>query len=292
MKETIKHIKFENKTNPKSYFEIIQIEELLNRKLNHDIYENHVINFYTIFFIVDGEGYHTIDFIDYKYQKGTVLLVRKDQIQSFFRSTSVKGYLLIFTEEFMISHLNELESLKSLQLFNELLSFPKIELKVAEKEFSNFATMIRQIEWEFTFRDEYSIGITRSALHMIITKLLRIKSKNGQLSSKKKYLAEFLSFQDMVEKNCFTSKKVMDYAKKMGFSTKTLNNIVKTIVNKSAKIFIDEIAIIQIKRLLISSNQPIKEIAYTVGFDDPSNFFRYFKKYVGSSPEVFRQAYQ
>lgn len=292
MKETIKHIKFDNKTNPKSYFEVVQIEELLNRRLDHDIYKNHIVEFFIIFFVVDGEGYHTIDFTDYKYQKGTVLLVRKDQLHKFFRSPNVKGYLLIFTEEFILGHLNKLEALKSLQLFNELLSFPKIELASNEDEFSSFATLVKHIELESKLKDEYSLGITRSVLHIIITKLFRIKSTDGQLYSKKKYLSEFLVFQSMVEKNCFNNKKVTAYAKKMGLSSKTLNNIVQTVVNKTTKTFIDEIAIMQIKRLLISTNQSIKEIAYTAGFSDPTNFFKYFKKYVGCSPEVFRKAHQ
>lgn len=292
MQETIKHIKFDNKTNPKSYFDVIRIEELLNRELDHDICKSHIVKFYIIFFVVSGEGYHTIDFIDYKYQKGTVLLIRKDQIHKFFKNPNVSGYLLIFTEEFIVGHLNKLEALKSFQLFNEFLSFPKIELKLIEEEFFSFVTLLRQIEWEYKFKDEFSLGITRSALHIVTTKLFRIKSKNGQLSNKKKYLTEFLSFQQMVENNCFSNKKVKDYAQNMGFSTKTLNNIVHEIANKPAKLFIAETAILKIKRLLIGTNQPIKEIAYTAGFDDPSNFFKYFKKHVGSSPEVFRRAHQ
>lgn len=291
MKEKIEHIKFSNKLNPKSYFELVRLQELLIRDLDHDIFNNHIVQFYIILFITEGEGYHTIDFTDYKYKKGTTLLIRKDQIHKFFRSTNVKGYLLLFTEEFIISHLNRLEASKSFQLFNELLSFPKIDLNDDVEEFLNFETLVQQIEGESKYKDEYSIGITRSALHMMITKLFRIKFRKGELSNKKKYLEEFISFQALVEKNCFNTKKVKDYARQMGCSTKTLNNIVQLVVNKSAKVFIDEIAIMQIKRLLITTNKPIKEIAYSVGFDDPTNFFKYFKKYIGSSPEVFRQAY-
>ncbi|SEL99041.1 AraC-like ligand binding domain-containing protein [Aquimarina amphilecti] len=292
MKEKIKHVKFDNKTNPKSYFEVVQLEELLNRKLDHDICKNHIVKFYIIIFITEGNGYHTIDFVDYKYQKGSVLLVRKDQIQKFSKSATAKGHLLIFTEEFIVSHINKLEALKSFQLFNELISFPKIELDIEENDFSNFHSLIGQIVSEYNLKDEYSIGITRSALHILITKLFRIKFTKKQLPNKKKYLTEFLLLQDMVEKNCFVNKKVMFYAENMGCSTKTLNNIVQAIVNKPAKNFIDEIAITQIKRLLIGTNESVKEIAYTSGFDDPANFFKYFKKYVGSSPEVFRKSHR
>ncbi|MEM9889048.1 MAG: helix-turn-helix transcriptional regulator [Bacteroidota bacterium] len=292
MKKTIENIQFNNQSNPKSYFDIVRIEALLKKELDHDIYKNHIVRFYVIFFVLKGKGYHTIDFTDYKYQEGTVLLVRKDQIQKFFRSSTVKGYLLIFTEEFIIGHLNRLEASKSFQLFNELLSFPKIDLKGRGEDFSDFATLISCLKSEYNTKDEYSIGINRSILHVLITKLFRIKSENEQLFGKKKYLEEFLSFQEMVEENCFKSKKVANYARKMGISSKTLNNIIQAIAHKPAKTFIDEIAIMQIKRLLISTNQPIKEIAYTAGFDDPANFFKFFKKYVGSPPAVFRQAYQ
>jgi len=290
MKEKIKQIKFVNTTNPKSYFELIRIEELLERKLDHNIYNNHIVNFYIIIFIVKGEGQHTIDFTDYTYSKGSILLIRKDQIHKFFRNTTVIGYLLIFTEEFIVSHLNELEAIKSLQLFNELLSYPILKLQDENLEFANFVALTKQLESEDKFRDEYSIGITRSTLHIMLTKLFRIKSKQGELLSKNKYLTEFLSFQSNVEMNCFKRIKVKDYAKEMGFSTKTLNNIVRSVVNKPAKTFIDEIAIMQIKRLLICTNQSVKEISYTAGFDDPANFFKFFKKYVGTSPDVFRKA--
>lgn len=293
MPNGLKHIKFNNRDHPKSYFEVVRIEELLTRELDHDICKHHIVNFNIILFIVEGEGHHTIDFTDFPCQQGTVLLIRKDQIHKFFKNPGIKGYLLIFTEEFIVSHLNELEALKAFQLFNELLSFPKIELQSDQEDFANFASLVRQLESEYKYKDEYSIGITRSVLHVVITKLFRIKSQNGQLfAEKKKYLEEFLTFQEMVEKECFHNKKVLYYAQEMGCSTKTLNKIVQTIVNKPAKIFIDEIAILQIKRLLISTSKPIKEIAYIVGFEDSANFFKYFKKYAGTTPEVFRQAHQ
>ena len=290
MKGELLEVNFDNQDNPKSYFDIVKIEDLLQKDLDHNIGENHLVKFYIIFFVYEGQGYHTIDFTDYSYKAGTVLLIRKDQIHKFFRSPNVKGYLLIFTEEFIISHLNKMEALKSMQLFNESLSFPKIEFE--EKEtFSDFTILIKHLEEEYNVQDTYSIGITRSVLHIVITKLFRIKARAGHFSERKKYMSQFLEFQKLVEKDCFKSKKVQYYAKKIGVSTKTLNNIVNNVLNKSAKVFIDEITILQIKRLLITSDFSIKEIAYTVGFDDSTNFFKYFKKFTGSSPEVFRQAH-
>ncbi len=290
MKKELPKISFDNQDNPKSYFDIVKIEDLLQRDLDHDIEKNHLVKFYIIFFIYEGKGYHTIDFTDYKYKKGTILLVRKDQIHKFFRSPDVKGYLLIFTEEFIISHLNRMEALKSMQLFNDSLSFPKIELNDKES-FSDFTILLKHLELEYNIKDNFSIGITRSVLHIVITKLFRIKAKKGDFVDKKKYMSQFLDFQKLVEEDCFKTKKVQYYAQKLGISSKTLNNIVKNVANDSTKAFIDERTIMQIKRMLISTDHSIKEIAFIAGFSDPTNFYKYFKKFTGSSPEVFRQAH-
>lgn len=290
MKKKLPEIDFNNQENPRSYFDIVKIEELFQRDLDHDIGKNHLVKFYIIFFVYQGQGYHSIDFTDYSYKAGTVLLIRKDQVHKFFRNPKVKGYLLIFTEEFIIGHLNSMEALKSMQLFNDSLSFPKIEFNDKE-EFSDFTVLIKHMESEYHAKDNFSIGITRSVLHIVITKLFRIKAKAGHFVGRKKYMSQFLTFQKLVEEDCLKSRKVQYYAKELGVSTRTLNNIVNDVLNNSAKSFIDERAVMQIKRLLISTTYSIKEIAYMAGFSDPTNFFKYFKKFTGRSPEVFRQAH-
>ncbi len=288
-KEKVK-VTFDNQTNPKSFFDIVKVEELLQKQLNHDIFKTHIVQFYVIFFVYEGQGYHTIDFTDYNYSDGTVLLIRKDQIHKFFRSPNVKGFLLVFTEDFILSHLNAMEASKAMQLFNEALSYPKIEFNSMD-EFHDFTVLIKHLSQEYMVKDDFSIGITRSVLHIVITKLFRVKAKKGNFQKRKKHLPQFLEFQKFVNDDCFESKKVQYYAMKMGVSSKTLNNIVKSVLNISPKVFIDERVMIQIKRLLIGTDLSIKEIAYMSGFSDSTNFFKYFKKFASISPMEFRNAH-
>lgn len=288
--EKLKHVKFDNQTRPNSSFDFIRLEELLSRDLVDELVLLHKVNFYGILIITQGKGYHTIDFTDYKYQKGTILTIRKDQVQKFFLSPNVKGFLLLFTEDFLASQFSRTEVLKSFKLFNEQLTSPKIELE--EQEFKEFKRLIKDMETEyFGHEDEFSISIIRSTLHVLIAKLFRFKAKNGDKLTEKKYLKEFLAFQKLVEEKCFETKKVLDYAKLMACTSKTLNNICRAIVHKSAKTVIDEIVIIQIKRLLINTPLSITEIAYSSGFHEPTNMYKYFKKFTNSSPEGFRKAH-
>ena len=286
------HIKFDNNQNPHAGFDLIKLENLFNRKnLNHSPYQLHLVEFYILILIEEASGSHTIDFKGYEYEKGTVLTIRKDQIHKFHQSSSVKGTLLLFTDEFLVSYLEKLEALKSLQLFNEFLGVPKIQL--SKTEFIKVSNLVKRIENEyFHVNDDYSLGIIRSELHILLAKLYRVKSNKNQIVNHRKYLNEFINFQNLVEKQATQYKKVKHYAKAMGISTKTLNTISRNIVNKSAKEFIDDICTKQIKRLLINTVWSVKEIAYASGFEETTNFYKYFKRQTKLTPEQFRSSFR
>ena len=285
----VRKVKFQNRTLPNADFELIRLERLVSRESKEELGTLHRVEFYLLLLVTEGNGFHRIDFTDYPYESGSIISIRKDQIQ-FFSIENLSGYLLLFLEEFIVSYLEKQEALKAIQLFNELLGTPKIKLD--KEDFQEILQLVQDMEREyFQMRDKYSLGIIRSQLHILITKLYRAKYKQEAKLQTKKYLADFIKFQELVEKYCFSTKKVQDYAERMGVTTKTLNNIVRGIINKSAKTFIDEIVILQIKRLLVNSSLSIKEIAYTAGFEEPANLYKYFKKYTHSSPENFRKSH-
>lgn len=285
-------IKFQNSQNPKATFDILDLRDLFGRRFeDHSPVQLHRVDFYLIIFIEKGSGTHTIDFQDYTYQPGTVLTIRKDQIHKFHENNSVKGNLLLFTDDFLVSYLEQLEALKSLQLFNEVLDEPKIQLNEAELKEMKKAILRLKNEY-FNVSDDYSFGILRSELHILITKLFRIKAKKSTSTGDRKYLDTFINFQKLVETQVSQNTQVQYYAKALGVSTKTLNTVTKTIVHKSAKAFIDEICTKQIKRLLINTNLSIKEIAYTMGFYESTNFYKYFKRQTKSTPDHFRNTFQ
>lgn len=288
MQEKPKNIKFNNQQNPNAKFDIVKLEEIfLKEDIDHSPFEFHLVEFYVLILIENGKGIHSIDFTEYEYQKGTVLTVRKDQIHRFHKNSSVQGTVLIFTDEFIVNYLDELEALKSMQLFNEMLSRPVI--KLSEIEYNEILGLAERLQTEyFTINDDYSSGIIRSELQILITKLFRIKSQNNQAVYNRRYLSQFIELQSLVENNATKTIRVKDYAEMMNVSTKTLNNITNDIINHCAKEFIDDICVKQIKRLLKNTHLSIKEIAYSTGFEETSNFYKYFKKRTKLTPEQFR----
>lgn len=273
-----------------SNVKILKIEDLFKSENKEAFEKNHKVDFYTLMVITNDIGRHSIDYNDFYYSKGTILAIRKDQIHRFYINKSVRGYLLFFKEEFLNSYLNESEITKTIQMFNELLTSPKTQLK--EDEFNEVLQLLTQVEKEFvSISDDYSLKIIRSQLHILITLIHRIKSRGYNKVQLSNYLKEFIKFQDLLERNYSKSKKVNYYAEKMGFSTKKLNSIVKYISNKPVKAFIDDVIIIKAKRYLLHSDLSIKEIAYHLGFKDPTNLYKYFKKHTNFTPEVYRKRY-
>lgn len=274
-----------------SDFKILKIDDLFSYANEDEFIKNHTVNYYILIFITEDIGRHSIDFNDFYYTKGTILAIRKDQIHRFYINKNVKGFLLLFKEEFLNSYLNEREVSKTIQMFNELLCSPKTQLK--QEEFSCIYDLLKQIEKEFLkISDNYSQKIIRSLLHVLITLIHRIKAKGYNKVQLSNYLKEFIKFQDLLEKNYSKSKQVSYYADKMGFSTKKLNTIVKYIANKPVKAFIDDVIIIKAKRFLLHSNLSVKEVAFKIGFKDPTNLYKYFKKHTRFTPEAYKKRYR
>ncbi|MEL7162360.1 MAG: AraC family transcriptional regulator [Bacteroidota bacterium] len=281
-------VKFQNQANPHAGFDLIRLEDLYQRRdLDHSPFQPHVVEFFIIILIETGRGVHTIDFNEYSFHPGTLLTIRKDQLHKFHLNSGIRGNMLLFTNEFLVSYLEAGEALKSFQLFNEVLTSPKVQLSPVQREV--FSGILGRIAAEYTgMHDAQSLSIIRSELQILIAKLYRLKANSTTILRERKYLHEFLRLQELIERHVTEHKQVQQYARLLGVSSRTLSNVTRSIVHKSAKAFIDEIGTKQIKRLLINTELSIKEIAYTSGFAEPTNFYKYFKRQTGLTPEQFR----
>ncbi len=99
----------------------------------------------------------------------------------------------------------------------------------------------------------------------------------------------FIAFQRLVDehyKNHLTADK---YAAKLNITPSKLNRMVKHITGLSAKQFVQQRLVIEIKRRLLYTRQSADAIAYESGFKDPGYFSRFFKRATGQTPGKFRQ---
>ncbi|MCB0748041.1 MAG: AraC family transcriptional regulator [Ignavibacteriae bacterium] len=98
-------------------------------------------------------------------------------------------------------------------------------------------------------------------------------------------------FEELLSKNLNTSRSVKYYADLLAISTKKLNNITKTYWGITAKEFIEERIIHESKKILLETPDTIKQISYTLGFTEPTNFNKFFKKFTSTTPLQYREQY-
>lgn len=96
------------------------------------------------------------------------------------------------------------------------------------------------------------------------------------------------TFRETLAHDFSTLKRPAEYAQKLNISTPYLNECVKNITGQPVSYHIQQRVILEAKRLLYHSEQSLKEIAASLGYDDYPYFSRLFTKVTGVSPVVFR----
>ena len=84
-------------------------------------------------------------------------------------------------------------------------------------------------------------------------------------------------------------KEVSFYANLLYITPKYLTSVVREVSGKSAKEWISEYAVLEIKALLEDTRLDIQEIVYRMHFANQSSLARFFRKHTGKSPMQYRK---
>jgi AraC-like DNA-binding protein len=68
------------------------------------------------------------------------------------------------------------------------------------------------------------------------------------------------------------------YAGKLNTTPQNINAACQKSIQKPAKDVLAEFVLIEAKRLLLYTNKTVSEISFSLEFNDPSHFVKYFKK--------------
>jgi AraC family transcriptional activator of pobA len=95
-------------------------------------------------------------------------------------------------------------------------------------------------------------------------------------------------FRLLVDRAYRAHRSLAHYAAQLGVSETHLNRICRASFGKSALGLINARVILEATRDLTFTRLSVKEIAYSLGFDDAAYFTRFFTKHVGMTPTRFR----
>lgn len=96
-------------------------------------------------------------------------------------------------------------------------------------------------------------------------------------------------FNLLLTKNIQSSRSVKYYADLLAISAKKLNSLTKIFHGVTAKKFIEKRIISDSKNILLNTSDTVKQISYSMGFTEPTNFNKFFKKLTTITPQQYRE---
>ena len=209
-----------------------------------------------------------------------------------------EGYYLMFSKEF-VTHSKHLQKL--------LVEFPflkidkSIPFEVKPEEVSKLLQIYTSIHEEQQNLKQDSSTIIEAQILVLLNFVNRffkaqVKSEDALEAFRKADVNLLSRFQTLIETSFYAdalaSKKAHSpsfYAEQLAVHPNHLNAIVKQFTGHTTKNQIQNHLLRLAKSRLLHTEMSVKEIAYSLYFDAPSNFNGFFKKQTGMTPNSFRK---
>lgn len=287
MKNDIK--KFQFKEGLPQEFEILSMAQLYE-EFEQDLTTPHRAEFFHILWFQKGTPVHRVDFHPIAIEPNTVVFITKNSVQQFDSTIPFDGKVLLFTEAFFCKDESDSAYLKSSILFHDLFAISKVTIPNLAQLFTDLFT---DLEIELSQpKDQYQADVLRNYLKNLLLLSERERRKQDFIEVKKGAdLDIVMLFKDLLEDQFHHEKSVTNYASKMHITKKRLNLATSKILGQTPKQIIDSRIILEAKRLLSHTSESVKEISFGLGFDEPTNFIKYFRKHHQTTPLEFRESF-
>jgi AraC-like DNA-binding protein len=137
--------------------------------------------------------------------------------------------------------------------------------------------------------DDLSDKMLRAYLELILQKCMRTIRQNTSTLNLRRHEEISYRFEELLSENSSRIKKLADYATALHISSAYLSECIKKATGRTAKQIMVDYQVVKAKSLLNQSTMAINELAIQLGFDEVTNFTKFFKKYTGLTPSRFRK---
>ena len=255
----------------------------------------HYHNVVEIIYILEGEFVITISDTKYTLNPGEMVLINAKEVHSvhvldygIHRSFAVK-----FLPETICSDSQSLMELKYIIPYIMSFSDFKTHYTKQEVENSNIKNCIDNIIKEDRERGyAYKFAIRIYISHLFLDLIRKVNTINPiEEEIKEGIRKRFIDIFHYISSHYAEKLTAVQVAKKFGLRQSDFSAYFKKITGKSFNEYLNYARICKAKRMLISSEKNISEIAFSVGFANTSYFINCFKSQMGITPAAFKQIY-
>ena len=246
-------------------------------------------DFHCLIYVTAGRYRHMVDFDTYECTAGSLLTLQPGQVHRFGNLVGWKGWVLLFRSD-LVAPEEARSRLDELELFGRVEGLPT---------HLQLAGAARQAVTESVERMAVDAGLRAPApavnallQNQLQALLIRLRLAHDGSTHEQRLepvvLKRFRRYRTTVEREFRRWHSVAQYAKRLGCSQRSLNRATIEVAQTSAKSMLTQRIVLEAKRLLAHSALPVARIAEELGFDEATNFVKFFRREAGITPGAFR----
>jgi AraC family transcriptional activator of pobA len=272
-------------------FDFIHVETIASRSQVHDwlIRAHRHRNLFQILLIERGGGEMIFEATSLDFTAPAAIIVQPNAVHGFrFRPDITNGWIVSFSEDVAAS-IGE-QSAEAIARLRALAAEPLVPLD-SDDEVRRLSGLCNDLYHErFLAREGHRLA-TRALLALIAIEAARLAASRARTGSVTLAPADptLQALRALVDEQFRVHRQIAFYADRLNMTADRLNDLVKRATGVTAGHLIRQRVLTEAKRELVFSNRAIHDIAYDLGFSDPSHFARFFRKQTGMTPQDFRQ---
>lgn len=249
--------------------------------------EIHRHSFYQIMVLKKGSVNHFIDFEWRTAKAPFISVVFPNQIHMLEMSDDAEAELIMFDSSVFCSTLltNELQeyNIDLQKRLNHIENIPSFEwdeilnLTQHMKDLSEDISMIKKMEIKFLIK-------------IILLKAIDIAPLVYPIGNIDRDLQTYQKFRESLSSRFVAQKKVQDYSKELGISTKKLSVICRKYTGRTPLEVIHERLALELKRMIVEDGLMLKEIAHRLDFSSQPALNKFIERHFGTSPQKWKES--
>lgn len=267
--------------------EALTLAELRRREDPARLRAPHRVEFHQVLLVTAGRGRHTVDFVDYPCVRGTLLWVQPGQVQRYGLQAGLEARLVLFTPAFPLHPAGAGPE-------GAVRPGP-VHRQLDGAERATIGTVLDQIAAECARPDgSVSAELLQHLVAVLLLHLDRLAEggAGGAGGGRRAAGETYARFRQELERSYRTTRRAGVYAARLGYGVKTLSRVCLDATGHPVKQVIDARVVLEAKRLLAHTDEPVARISRQLGFSEATNFGKFFARHAGATPAAFRRMTQ
>jgi AraC family transcriptional activator of pobA len=239
-----------------------------------------------VLLIKDGGGRFRLDGVERNFGSSAVLSVPSKMVHGFDFLPETDGLVLTLSDSLLSL---ARDALVEAELAGELTGPMLINLAEDHAAFTGIASLLERIGVELAQPQVGQLSAIRTLIAQLLLAMLRGSRFHVEASP---YSSQDLRLVENLRRRIGASlaeaPTVGDLAAELGVTAARLNAACRRIAGCSTLHLLHAALLAEAKRALLYTEQPVSEVAYSLGFEDPAYFSRFFSRRTGRTPSAFR----